>query len=170
MTTPNETTKPISVGVPDNPLDTLFGILPSVDLNEEQNTNYVKVTEAEFAVISADPNATDPAEPDPDAKSAEDEEIDQKIDDVHKAAIDAFNTQTAYMELIEPRYAARNAEVAAQYLNIALNAANSRARVKADRAKTKAFVPYANAQNKLGGQTVTASREEIMRMLEGGGS
>jgi hypothetical protein len=170
MSESNETLKPISASVPDNPLDTLFGITPEIDLNVEQKENYVQVNAADFAVISADPGADQDQEPDPDAKSAEDAEIDQKIDDVHKAAIEAFNTQTAYMELIEPRYAARNAEVAAQYLNIALNAANSRARVKADRAKTKAFVPYANAQNKLGGQTVTASREEIMAMLERGNS
>lgn len=167
MTTTSEAvTKPITANIPDNPLDTLFGLTPSVDLNEEQETNYVTTTEADYAVVTEDTGAEAAAE-DPAAKDEEDEEIDRKIDEVYDAAISAFNTQTAYTELIEPRYAARNAEVAANYLNIALNAATSRARVKGDRVKTKAFVPYNNSQSKLGGQTVVASREEIMKMLEG---
>lgn len=155
----NENQKINSVELPVNPLDELFGTAPISDLSKEVNENYVQVTESEISVIQGEELI------DPLAKDDEDKEIDSKIDDVYKAAIDAFNTQTGYMELIEPRYAARNAEVAAQYLNTALQAANSRARVKADRVKTKAFVPYNNAQSKLGGQTVTASREEIMRML-----
>lgn len=166
MTTPNEPTKPITANIPDNPLDTLFGLNPTIDLNKEQEEGYVVTTESEYATVVAEAPAEGTEEPDPMAKDEEDTEIDRKIDEVYEAAIGAFNTQTAYTELIEPRYAARNAEVAANYLNIALNAATSRARVKGDRMKTKAFVPYNNAQSKLGGQTVTASREEIMRMLE----
>lgn len=167
MSESNETLKPVTANIPDNPLDTLFGLNPTIDLNKEQAENYVTTTEAEYAVVTEDTSQTPSEEEDPNAKDEEDREIDRKIDEVYDAAINAFNTQTAYTELIEPRYAARNAEVAANYLNIALNAANSRARVKGDRAKTKAFVPYNNSQSKLGGQTVVASREEIMKMLEG---
>jgi alkanesulfonate monooxygenase SsuD/methylene tetrahydromethanopterin reductase-like flavin-dependent oxidoreductase (luciferase family) len=40
-------------------------------------------------------------------------------------------------EEVDPRFAARNAEVAAQYLNIALNATNSRVDAKAKRQKIR---------------------------------
>jgi hypothetical protein len=95
-------------------------------------------------------------------KDEEDVEIDAKIDTVYGAAIDAFNQQTAYTEIIEPRYAARNAEVAANYLSIALNAAATRARVKGDRKRQAAFVPFNNQKQN---NVVVASREDIMKMI-----
>lgn len=134
-----------------NPLDELFNTLPT---DFERDDEYVPMNEGELAVAQGTPEVPE--------KDAEDLEIDAKIDTVYTAAIDAFNTQTAYLEVIEPRYAARNAEVAANYLNIALNAASVRAKVKGDRKKSAAFVPFSN--NKTSG-SVVASREDIMRML-----
>lgn len=136
-----------------NPLDELFNTLPA-DLEEADN--YAVLTEGQLAEVK--PTATEV----PPEKDEEDIEVDRKIDEVYDAAIGAFNNQTAYMEVIEPRYAARNAEVAANYLNIALNAASVRAKVKGDRRKNAAFVPFSN--NKTNG-TVVASREDIMRMI-----
>jgi len=135
-----------------NPLDELFNTLPG-DL--EQEGEYIPTTEGTVAELNGTADAQVP-------KDEEDVEIDAKIDTVYTAAMDAFNNQTAYMEMIEPRYAARNAEVAANYLNIALNAASVRARVKGDRRKQATFVPFTN--NKTNG-AVVASREDIMKML-----
>ena len=134
-----------------NPLDDLFNTLP---MDMEQDGEYIPTTEGTLATLG-----DEQASPE---KDEEDIEIDSKIDTVYTAAIDAFNNQTAYMEVIEPRYAARNAEVAANYLNIALNAASVRAKVKGDRKKTAQFVPFTN--NKTNG-AVVASREDIMKML-----
>jgi hypothetical protein len=134
-----------------NPLDDLFNTLP---MDMEEDGEYIPTTEGTLASLNS--------EEAPPEKDAEDIEIDEKIDTVYTAAIDAFNNQTAYMEVIEPRYAARNAEVAANYLNIALNAASVRAKVKGDRKKTAQFVPFTN--NKTNG-AVVASREDIMKML-----
>jgi hypothetical protein len=134
-----------------NPLDDLFNTLP---MDMEEDGEYIPTTEGTLATLG-DEQA-------PPEKDAEDIEIDEKIDTVYTAAIDAFNNQTAYMEVIEPRYAARNAEVAANYLNIALNAASVRAKVKGDRKKSAQFVPFTN--NKTNG-AVVASREDIMKML-----
>jgi hypothetical protein len=134
-----------------NPLDDLFNTLPN---DMEQDGEFIPMTEGTLASLNG--------EEAPPEKDAEDIEIDEKIDTVYTAAIDAFNTQTAFMEVIEPRYAARNAEVAANYLNIALNAASVRAKVKGDRKKSAQFVPFTN--NKTNG-AVVASREDIMKML-----
>lgn len=138
-----------------NPLDELFNTAP---VPVEEQGSYDQVTEGELAEMAEDAGEVPPE------KDEEDKEIDAKIDTVYGAAIDAFNQQTSYTEIIEPRYAARNAEVAANYLNIALNAAATRARVKGERKRQAAFVPYSNggrSQNNV----VVASREDIMRMI-----
>ena len=99
-----------------------------------------------------------------DHKDADDELIEKRIDEVYDAAMDAFQTQTAYTEIIEPRYAARNAEVAANYLNIALAAANSRAKAKTDRKRAnQTFVPHGGG--KTTNNIVIANREEILKMI-----
>lgn len=132
-----------------NPLDELFQTETETPVVE-----YGSTTEGELAQFQADVSSP---EVDP-----EDAAIDAKIDTVYDAAIDAFNTQTQYTQIIEPRYAARNAEVAANYLNIALNAAATRARVKTDRKRANTFVPYAQ---KTQNNVVVASREDIMKMI-----
>lgn len=133
-----------------NPLDELFQTAaPTEELAE-----YQQVTEGELAAMAEPTGAPE--------KDEEDIEIDRKIDEVYTSAIETFQQQMQYAEIVEPRYAARNAEVAANYLNIALSAANSRARVKADRKKTSAFVPYAG-RNANG--SVVASLDDIMKII-----
>ena len=98
-------------------------------------------------------------------KDEEDLIIEKKIDDVYDAAMGAFENQTALTEMVEPRYAARNAEVAANYLNIALNAANSRAKVKIERKRSNAFVPFSGG-SKTTNNLIVADRNEILRMIQ----
>lgn len=114
--------------------------------------------ENDYALVEGESNL--PAEVE---KDEEDIEVDRKIDAVYDAAMEAFETQTAYTEIIEPRYAARNAEVAANYLTIALNAAGARARVKSDRKKSGQFIPHGN---KTTNNLIVADRNEILRMLD----
>ena len=98
----------------------------------------------------------------PDVKDEDDIETDKKIDEVYAAALQTFHNQTAYTEIIEPRYAARTAEVAAQYLTIALNAATSKAKIKSDRKRTNAaFIPFNNNKN----GNIIADRNDILKML-----
>lgn len=133
-----------------NPLDELFNTERQV---ENEVVEYDEVTEGDLVPAEAPPE-----------KDEEDVEIDKKIDGVYDAAIEAFNTQTAYTQIIEPRYAARNAEVAANYLNIALNAATARGRLKTDRKRATAFIPHGNG-SKTSTNVVVASREDILRMM-----
>ncbi len=133
-----------------NPLDELFETAqPAGEL-----ADYQQVTEGELAEMADPAGAPE--------KDAEDVEIDKKIDEVYTSAIETFQQQMQYAEIVEPRYAARNAEVAANYLNIALAAANSRAKVKSDRKRTNTFVPYAG-RNANG--SVVASLDDIMKII-----
>lgn len=140
-----------------NPLDELFNTEPTFDSNDEdakEIAEYDQITEGELAEMAA------PVEQEP--KDEDDKIIDGKLDAIYDAALETFQQQTEYTQIIEPRYAARNAEVAASYLTIALNAVATRAKVKGDRKRNSAFVPYAN---KTQNNVVVASREEIMRMI-----
>lgn len=130
-----------------NPLDELFEVDPSED-------------EDDYEVAQVPANAVVAAEP--AEKDEEDKEVDKKIDAVYDAAMETFQNQTAMVEIMEPRYAARNAEVAATYLSIALQAASTRAKVKGDRKRVNTFIP---AGNKVTNNTIVATREEIMRMI-----
>ena len=132
-----------------NPLDELF----EVDGGDRELAQYDEITEDQL------PAVPEQAQP----KDEEDVEVDRKIDEVYDHALTTFQNQMAYTEIVEPRYAARNAEVAATYLNIALNAAATRARVKGDRKRMNQFIP--GMGNKVTNNTIVATREEILRMI-----
>lgn len=139
----------------EDPLDELFGIDPSSRDQQGGMVEYDQVSEQEIAEMQAPTETPE--------KDVEDSEIEKKIDEVYDAAMTTFQNQMAYTEVIEPRYAARNAEVAASYLNIALSAANSRAKIKIERKRTNAFIP--GMGGKVTNNTIVATREEIMRMI-----
>jgi len=103
--------------------------------------------EQEYGMTEVPQNAVALTEPPVDHKDEDDVLVEKRL------------------EIIEPRYAARNAEVAANYLNIALAAANSRAKVKSDRKRAnQAFIPYAQG-GKTTNNLVVANREDILKMI-----
>jgi len=107
-----------------------------------------------------------PAEAPPDVKDEDDKIIEKRIDEVYDAAMGAFQNQTAFIEVIDPKFAARNAEVAANYLNIALNAAAARSKVKVDRKRAnQTFIPYGQPGGKTTNNIVIADRNQILKMM-----
>lgn len=143
-----------------NPLDTVFNVQESEIINVEDTAHGVIPASDNYVTTTA--QAINPQGYQDDA---EDKQISAKIDDVYDKAIDAFEEQTAYTQIIEPRYAARNAEVAAGYLKIALDAATSRAKVKEGKAKSAAFIPFANNANTINQNVVVADRNDLLKML-----
>jgi hypothetical protein len=140
-----------------HPLESAFNMQSgSVDINIESQYELQESPLAPQAVAG---------EPAPDVKDEDDLLVEKRIDEVYDAAMTAYQNQSAYTEIIEPRYAARNAEVAANYLNIALAAANSRARVKVDRkCANQQFIPHSGG-GKTTNNIVIANREEILKMI-----
>ena len=118
------------------------------DLAEGDTFNSDPLEGTDLTNIDRDPYAAVPASAvaKPYEDDAEDKEINGKIDEIYGAAMEAYQNQTAFVEILEPRYAARNAEVAANYLNTALNAVSLKAKVKNERRKVgqAGFIPYAN--------------------------
>jgi hypothetical protein len=103
------------------------------------------------------------------AEKIEDIQLQGQYDVIYKNALDAFQAQLDLAQGSDPRFAARNAEVAAQYLNIALNSTKDRTEAKFKRAKIKLAQQQAkpsttNIQNNLG--VIVADRNEILKMLK----
>lgn len=134
-----------------NPLEQVFNMSDEFNIEDEYG--------------SAEQPKQNSSEQPVDHKDADDILIEERIDEVYKVAIEAFKAQQEYLEVIEPRYAARNAEVAANYLNIALSAVNSRSKAKTDRKRAnQSFVPYANG-GKTTNNVLIADRNEILKMI-----
>ncbi len=144
-----------------HPLDEVFGIDSSKELRDpEQGYSMIEGGGQGFGPLAA-AEATPPA---PDVKDADDIIVEERLDEVYTVAMETFNNQSSMIEAIEPRYAARTAEVAAQYLKIALDAASTRARVKVDRKRTNQFVPF-SGQGKGTTNVIVASRDDILRAI-----
>jgi hypothetical protein len=133
-----------------HPLDEVFGIDYEEEMQLEIEDDYALVQTEQLPVQA-------------DQKDADDVEIERKIDEVFSQAMDAFARQNDFVDIVEPKFAARNAEVAAGYLSIALNAATSRAKIKSDRKRASTFIPQAG---KTTNNILVASREEIMKMID----
>ncbi len=95
-----------------------------------------------------------------------DDEIDGQFQEVYDLSLEAFETQAQEAELVEGKYKARNGEIAAQYLNIALNAAKDKANLKGNKDKLslaaeKITRPSGMTQNNL----IVGDRNEILKAL-----
>lgn len=139
------------------------------DLAEGDTFNSDPLEGTDLTNIDRDPYAAVPASAiaKPYEDDAEDKEINGKIDEIYGAAMEAYQNQTAFVEILEPRYAARNAEVAANYLNTALNAVSLKAKVKNEKRKVgqAGFIPYANQTTN---NVVVADRNQLLRMMAEG--
>lgn len=98
-----------------------------------------------------------------------DSEIEDQFQEVYDKAMDAFDIQSEVAETVEGKYSARNAEVAAAYLNAALSAVREKSTLK--QAKDKLKVAQQRAENGSGGTTnnnvIVADRNDIIKMLRG---
>jgi hypothetical protein len=95
-----------------------------------------------------------------------DKEIEEQFQEVYDLALDAYEQQAADAEAVEPKYRARNQEVAVQYLNTALNAAKEKAGQKQIKDK------LANDRKATGPKTVNnnlvvADRNELLKEILG---
>ena len=139
------------------PLEATFNIAGGSTKLSTTNSMMLDDMEQEFE------QADDPLVPIPYANDEEDIDISAKIETIFEAAIDAYTNQTELTEIVEPKYAARNAEVAAQYLQLALNTAALKAKIKNDKRKTQQFSAPATTINNS--NVVVASRNEILKLM-----
>ena len=96
----------------------------------------------------------------------EETEIAVQLNTVYNYALEAFEQQTANVQTIDPKFAARTAEVAAQYLNIALNAVNTRVGSRDRREKRKGGKIENQTAENIQNNIIVADRNEILRMIK----
>lgn len=95
-----------------------------------------------------------------------DDEIDGQFQEVYDLSLEAFEQQSQEAELVEGRYKARNGEIAAQYLNIALNAAKDKATLKVNKDKLS-LAAEKTTGTKVGTQNnlIVGDRNDIIKAL-----
>ncbi len=96
---------------------------------------------------------------------AKDNEIESQFQEVYDAAMTAFETASDSVAQIEPKYRARNEEVAVQYLNTALSAARDKAHVKQHKDKVHNNKVKASGHKTVNNKHIVGNRNEILKTL-----
>lgn len=133
-----------------HPLEQTFGITPgSTMINSETTT-----------MLSTNTDDSSSQQ----ASEIEDKEIDSKLEQIYDAAMETFQNQTDMVEIIDPKFAARNAEVAGAYLNTALAAVTAKAKIKSERDKNRNALQVAGVINN-NQNFVIADRNALLRSI-----
>ena len=137
----------------DNPLEQIFDIEPGSTISKVQP---VEQTQQTTEIVSTNDHDT------ASLINEEDTAVSSQLATIYGYAIDAFEQQTQMVQEVDPRFAARNAEVAAQYLNIALNSVETRAKIRHNKLKLKVD---GGTPNTVNNNLIVADRNEILKML-----
>jgi hypothetical protein len=157
--------------IPQHPLEALFDIVPgsTFPAMDAVATEATKTPPAELI----DPTTGEIIERKIDASAAdialeerlEDLKIDGQLDQVHGAAMTAFHHQHTMSQQVDPKFSARNAEVAAQYLSLALNSISTRADVKYKRNKLSIAKSMGSAPSTVNNNVIVADRNSLLKSL-----
>lgn len=93
-----------------------------------------------------------------------DRELEEQFQDVYDIAIESFEEQRDDADTIEPKFRARNAEVAVQYLKTALEAAQLKSNLKQHKDK---ITIKRDAGRTVNNNMVFADRNAIIKALRG---
>jgi hypothetical protein len=96
-----------------------------------------------------------------------DQSIDSQFQEVYDLAMDAFERQAEDAEIIEPKFRARTQEVAAQFLNTALNAAKEKSYLKVHKDKINIAKAKATGPQTVNNNLVVADRNELLKKMMG---
>jgi hypothetical protein len=93
-----------------------------------------------------------------------DDEIEGQFQEVYDKAMDAFDTQSDIVDTVEGKYAARNAEVAVQFLNAALNAAKEKGGLKQHKDKLETAKKSGDGPKTVN-NNIIIDRNELLRNI-----
>lgn len=125
----NMTTKKTEIETPiAHPLEELFDI--------EEGTTMIPSVEHTSELVKVE------------SYDDKDSEIESQFQEIYDTAMEAFDNQAQEVEVIDPRFKARNQEVAIQFLNAALNAVKEKSNMKQQKDKLNV------AKNKIQAGTV----------------
>lgn len=113
---------------------------------------------------------SDVTDPDIDTEERIDDlQLDAKLETLHTTALDAFESQHRLSQEVDPKFSARNAEVAAQFLNIALNSINSKVDARYKRSKVRIAKANVGRPTQVQTNVIIADRNSMLKtMLDNG--
>lgn len=91
-----------------------------------------------------------------------DNQINEQYQEIFDVAMDAYETQAGDIQAIDPKYRARNQEVAVQYLNTALSAAKEKGTLKMFKDKLINKAPTGGT-NIRDSQVILADRNDVLK-------
>ena len=127
----------------EHPLEEMFGIASGTT---EVETVHLQTTEMATVELYDD----------------KDREIEEQFQEVYDAAMTSFADQAGLLLAADPKYSARNMEVANSYLNTALAAAKEKANLKLGKEKNATSGGPKTVNNNL-----IMDRNELLKMLKG---
>jgi len=90
---------------------------------------------------------------------------DHQLETIHTSAMEAFYQQQNMAVQVDPKFSARNSEVAAQFLTIALNATASKAKIKLDRQKQRVLNRTEGGPKTVNNNLIVADRNSLLKEL-----
>jgi hypothetical protein len=90
---------------------------------------------------------------------------DHQLETIHTSAMEAFYQQQNMAVQVDPKFSARNSEVAAQFLTIALNATASKAKIKLDRQKQRVMNRTEGGPKTVNNNLIVADRNSLLKEL-----
>jgi hypothetical protein len=100
-----------------------------------------------------------------DAYDEKDSEVEEQFAEVYELALEAFRSQQEAAEYSDPKYGARNMEVAEKFLATALNAAKEKSTLKQH--KDKLDVSKQAGPSHVSNNLIVADRNELLKKLLG---
>lgn len=148
-----------------SPLEDIFGIKTG---STESFIQPLSVLNGEIQVTSSQ-EPIEKTDIDREAMEREEQEMKDQMQNVYDHALGAFEAQSMISQTVDPKFSARNAEVAAQYLNIALHAATSKAdyHFKLGPLRTLRNGGPTQQANTINNNILVADRNEILKALSG---
>jgi hypothetical protein len=154
-----------------SPLEDVFGIEPNTtpiyktvkrtEGNEDSESTEVSVDVQPSEVqVASEPEVLSNL---PDDDLIE-EDILAKVDEVYQKAIEVFDDQAEMIGIVDPKFAARTAEVANGYLNTALAAVKLKTDQLSNRKKNKVTNQTSVTNNNL----IVADRNELLKAMMNG--
>lgn len=105
-----------------------------------------------------------------DQYDEKDTEIEQQFQEVYDAGMSAFEQQFGEADMVEGKYKARAGEVAVQFLNAALAAAQAKSTLKIHKDKLTVDVMKGIKPNTVNNNLIVASQADILKKLMKGDS
>lgn len=126
-----------------HPLESVFDIEPGTTLTEYTERTPLELTEYE-------------------PYDNKDKEIEEQIQEVYSLALNSYDSVTDNVDGLEPKYVARAHEVAAGYLNIALQAAREKKELKQTKDKLEKMTKVQKGGNTT---NILVSHSDILEMV-----